>query len=226
MKGDRVKCFLLEELDLERVEVEIREGGECPKRKGGGHFAVARLAEGKVDEHRNLIDFDKRELWPAACACGFAFTEKAYRSGSYPRVYRRVDTGALMTTDEAPAGAIWRSTWYEENYPEYRGPDGRTYIAKCPGGSQWVIDSRANNCTSPCKHCGQPYFAHHRRKEHPKACEKYEDARPHKCWVRAGVAPLLSVTKGKPGESCKAGAGSILTSNYHGHLRNGEFVSC
>lgn len=63
-----------------------------------------------------------------------------------------------------------------------------------PNGHPWDIDSRANNCTRP-------------------------DDRTHRCWVRDGEPPM--VTAGKDGDTCSAGAGSILSGDYHGFLQNG-----
>jgi hypothetical protein len=53
-------------------------------------------------------------------------------------------------------------------------------------------------------------------------CAGYEDARPHKCWIRHGKAPLITVDKN--GVTCGAGTGSIAAGDYHGFLRNGEFT--
>lgn len=44
----------------------------------------------------------------------------------------------------------------------------------------------------------------------------------HRCWVRQGKPPTVAVGKG--GHTCGAGAGSILSGNYHGFLRNGRFT--
>ncbi len=63
-----------------------------------------------------------------------------------------------------------------------------------PNGHHWDVDSRASNCT---------------RKED----------RAHRCWIRSGEPPR--VTAGKSGNTCSAGAGSILSGNYHGFLRDG-----
>jgi hypothetical protein len=55
-------------------------------------------------------------------------------------------------------------------------------------------------------------------------CTDREDALKggHKCWVRHGDAPLITVDKN--GKTCGAGGGSILSGSYHGFLRNGELV--
>jgi hypothetical protein len=62
-----------------------------------------------------------------------------------------------------------------------------------------MIDSRASNCTLP-------------------------NDREHKCWIRHGTPPDLTVDKN--GKTCAAGAGSIQLGNYHGFLRNGHLEEC
>lgn len=66
-----------------------------------------------------------------------------------------------------------------------------------PNGHWWDIDGRAGNCTM-------------------------KDDKVHRCWVRHGDPPKITVDKN--GNTCKAGAGSIKVEGWHGFLRNGEFV--
>lgn len=80
--------------------------------------------------------------------------------------------------------------------PSYTFRNGKALWVQTPGGS-WCIDSRASNC-------GSPY--------------DYE----HRCWVRHGDVPVITVDK--IGRTCSAGAGSILCGKYHGFLRNGRLV--
>ena len=75
--------------------------------------------------------------------------------------------------------------------------DGRHLFAILPNGHEWDIDGRASNCTMP-------------------------KDRVHRCWVRTGEPP--NITVGKGGNTCKAGAGSIAAGDYHGFLRNGSFT--
>ncbi len=72
--------------------------------------------------------------------------------------------------------------------------DGQHLHVILPNGRHWDIDSRASNCTLP-------------------------NDRTHRCWIRTGEPP--QVTAGKAGHTCSAGAGSILSGDYHGFLRNG-----
>lgn len=77
---------------------------------------------------------------------------------------------------------------------------GRHLTAVLPNGHYWDIDSRSSNCTRP-------------------------DDKTHRCWVRHG-----DPEKGEPvhvdknGETCQAGAGSILAGDYHGFLHHGHFT--
>lgn len=112
-------------------------------------------------------------------------------------IYRRVDTGEEMITRDAPAGAMWRATWLEK-VVGFFGVDGQSWIVKTPGGD-WAIDTQASNCTR-------------------------KDDLVHKCWCRHGVAPDFTIDKS--GETCQAGAGSIMIGNYHGFLRGGYLESC
>lgn len=105
-------------------------------------------------------------------------------------LWKRLDTGEILTQEEFPPGAMWFAPWYA-NY--CKAPDGTCLIVRTPGGD-WVVDSVASNCTR-------------------------KDDKIHKCWVREGIAP--NITVGKNGDTCSAGAGSILIEGYHGFLRNG-----
>ena len=67
-----------------------------------------------------------------------------------------------------------------------------------PNGVPWDIDSRASNCA------------------------KKQD-RLHRCWVRIGEPPNVTVQKG--GNTCPAGAGSIAAADYHGFLRSGVLTA-
>lgn len=66
-----------------------------------------------------------------------------------------------------------------------------------PNGLTWHIDSRASNCGRP-------------------------DDDVHRCWVRHGEPP--SVTVDKEGDTCVAGGGSIQSGDYHGRLLGGVLV--
>jgi hypothetical protein len=79
------------------------------------------------------------------------------------------------------------------------GPDGRALIVVCPNGREWHIDGRASNCTLP-------------------------NDLDHKCWVRHGTAPNLTVDKA--GRTC-AGRRRQHPGRrpYHGFLRSGTLTA-
>jgi hypothetical protein len=114
-------------------------------------------------------------------------------------LYRRSDTGGVTTLRDAPVGAMWDATWFDDD-PLYTGADGISLVVRTPGGT-WMVDSRASNCTLP-------------------------DDDVHKCWVRHGDPRTGELHVDKNGVTCSAGAGSILSGSYHGFLHNGYLVSC
>lgn len=106
---------------------------------------------------------------------------------------------------------VWSTDDGTTNHP------GATYLAKhdhacfnwdncdgwhlhvvLPNGHPWDVDGRASNCDR-------------------------RDDRTHRCWVRDGIPP--NVTAGKGGNTCSAGAGSILAGDYHGFLRSGVLTA-
>lgn len=137
--------------------------------------------------------------WPTKCAhCEYVFTDDDERQVFRDRLYRRTDTGEEIghRTMDHTPGAMWDATYYP-----WKGPDGRSLMAVCPDGHAWNIDGRASNCTLP-------------------------DDTSHRCWLRTGDVPNVTVSKeGPPGwTTCAAGAGSIGTPGYHGFLQKGRFT--
>lgn len=107
----------------------------------------------------------------------------------------RSDGGGETTIRDAPPGAMWDAWWYP-----WKGPDGRSLMVRCPNGRDWSIDGRASNCTLP-------------------------DDQEHRCWVRTGDPPSVTVSKSAPGQrTCSAGGGSIQAGDYHGFLRDGRLT--
>jgi hypothetical protein len=131
--------------------------------------------------------------WPAFCdkGCGYEFTEDDHWQDIQDQLYR-TPSGQEMTLREAPPGASWDAWWMPDNW---RGPDGIALMVKCPNGSDWHVDGQASNCT--------------------RKGEK------HACWVRHGDPRQANVTVDKNGDTCAAGAGSILAGDYHGFLQGG-----
>lgn len=203
----RIRCFFLEPTD--QVEMELRryvgakEGGPCSAPGGYGyHNADVVVGRGPASAcpefhhgkpvHGDLWPRDDAR-WPARCACGYDFKPDDEWQFNPHTLYRRSDGGELVTLRKAPPGAMWFAPWFSDS-PQYQGPDGNTLIVRCPDGHDWIVDSRASNCTMPQDNV-------------------------HKCWVRHGTAPDITVDKN--GLTCAAGAGSILTPKWHGFLRNG-----
>jgi hypothetical protein len=77
--------------------------------------------------------------------------------------------------------------------------DGTHLFVMLPDGHLWDVDGRAGNCTMP-------------------------GDRRHRCWVRTGDPEALppTVTAGKDGPTCAAGAGSVQSpGGWHGFLHGG-----
>lgn len=170
----------------------------CPKRDGAHHSPDVRISEAEW----NLVHSPSGGLR----ALGALLRADGRRA---PCMY----CGALPPDDQSPhAGshAVWDTAtgelepgcmFFEEHEPGkcfwWDNCDGRHLHVVCPDGHPWDVDGRASNCTK-------------------------KDDRLHRCWVRAGEPPNVTVTKASPGHpSCSAGAGSISTGAYHGFLRGG-----
>jgi|SRR5579872_123189 len=208
-----IKCFWLEPTDRQKRYLRryasdsfAREvpGSKCPGPMSY-HDAMVFLDESREvmsadrthweDDGKSARDFLGNPLWPTHCVCGYEFRATDEWQLFSSHIYRRVDTGEEMTLREAPEGAMWDATWLH-CVPGWCGPDGRAIICKVPKNHEWQIDGPCSNCTRPNE--------------------------PHHCWVRHGEPPNLTVDKN--GNTCSAGAGSIITSQWHGFLRNGELV--
>lgn len=194
------RCFLLtptarRRLSLRRYAHEGRCGGRL-----GIHEAVVELG---IEEHPHappsgetgeIPDHDPR--WPSACShCGAPFSNTDARQINRDTLYQRSDGGPETTLRAAPPGAMWDATWM----PEGCRVNGQYLIVRLPNGRDWCIDDEASNCTR-------------------------KGDRTHRCWVRHGSSPDLTVDKN--GETCAAGAGSILAGDFHGFLTNGVLRSC
>lgn len=114
------------------------------------------------------------------------------------KIYKRMDTGEECDPWEIE-GAMF---FVDSKSYTWQGPDGKCLVVVTPAGP-WFVDSVCSNCT---------------RKED----------KVHKCWVRHGEAPNITVDKN--GDTCAAGAGSIMIrageKSYHGMLRNGVLEEC
>ncbi len=205
---DRIKCFWLEPSG--KIRRYLRrftwsENNPCP-----GPFR-SHNAETFLDEIEDLTPYETiscdidvepykgDERWPTHCECGYEFKPTDQFQIDVDRLYKRTDTGEEMTFQTAPAGAMWNAWWYPD---DWKGADGIYLVVKMPGGGEWCVDSRASNCTLP-------------------------NDNQHKCWVRKGDPRRPeTLTVGKDGLTCSAGAGSIVMTNWHGFLRAGYLEEC
>lgn len=199
-----IKCFLLIATPYQRFSLRrfvwSETENKCPLRHGY-HDASVVIGQTLIETPSTTIQshIDKTDQrWPIHCDCGYEFTnEDQWQHFMEPLYSRQDNREAIYTLNDAPVGAIWQCTWYED-IQSMRGTDGKSYCVKTPGGD-WVIDSQASNCTMPTDTV-------------------------HKCWVRHGEPPMFTVDKN--GNTCAAGGGSIQMGNYHGHLINGELTNC
>lgn len=197
--GSRIKCFMIEPTGryrrwLRRYVPSYEE--QCKVSNNGYHDAMVAIEDS--DKERVVMGDiwphdDPR--WPTHCVCGREFAEEDTWQLFGRQIYTRPDTGKECTLYDAPPGAMWYADWYAE-HERWHGPDGRSLWVMTPGG-EWCVDGVASNCTN-------------------RADMK------HKCWVRHGTPPDITVDK--DGLTCKAGAGSIMVGGYHGFLHGGYLV--
>lgn len=152
--------------------------------------------------------------WPKTCAaCEYEFQPNDPRSTSAERLYDGAPDGIRRPIRDFPVGALYDCEWLND-YPDYTGPDGIALCCITPGG-HWMVDSQASNCTRD----------QYERFTDESGREARRFTRTHYCWVRHGDPRTEPVTVDKNGETCSAGAGSILAGNWHGFLRNGFLVT-
>ena len=221
-----VRCFLIEPTDDMRHYLRrYTRRSDAPRATGGWTceqgWHEARALVGTVPAERDEDGYVSGDLtpttghddrrWPQECdkGCGYHFTENDQWQDFLDHIYRRVDTGELTTIRDAPDGAMWDAWWYP-----WKGPDGKCIGVRCPGGGEWIIDSVASNCTI--------HPATGPRTILPYNPDPNSAPEAHRCWIRHGEPPNLTVDKN--GHTCAAGAGSILAGDYHGFLRDGTFT--
>lgn len=205
-----IKCFMLEPVDsharsLRRYATVTDTPCTVPGYEKWYHNAMVPIEDGQGDGLSGDIFPHDDPRWPKQCACGYVFKDSDNWQLFTNQHYKRMDTGELVTLRNAPVGAMWYADWMSDRRQEskvtdrtYLGPDDKCLVVMTPGG-EWMIDSRASNCTMP-------------------------DDKMHKCWVRHGTPPDVHVDKN--GLTCAAGAGSIMAGSYHGFLHNGYLEGC
>lgn len=195
-----IKCFYIEPTGRYNVSLRRYSSGSNDCIDGWIHNASIKIGETDINSASGDLHSHDDPKWPKFCTTCNQYEFKDFDEWqlNHHEIYIDRKTGSLYELGSSvPVGAIWRCTWYED-MKDFTGPDGKSYCVKTPGGD-WVIDSRASNCTLPNDNI-------------------------HKCWVRTGEPPNFTV--GKNGNTCAAGAGSIMMKNYHGFLINGELTSC
>lgn len=221
-----VRVFWLERSEFVEVALRRFTTDGCPAGKYG-HTArtVIEAAAARAtwiedlpdDCHRTraeLVAMDDAR-WPTACAaCGTAFDGTAHHQVHGEPLYRGAPDGQLYTLVTAPVGAMWDAWWMRHGELKdnpWTGPDGLTLIVKTPGGD-WMVDAEASNCTRPQR---VPV-------EGNPGCHRF--VRSHYCWVRHGDPRTGTLHVDKNGETCSAGAGSIIAGAWHGFLHNSELT--
>jgi hypothetical protein len=221
------KVFWLEPTHFDRIVLRrykgSYDGGSCPL-PWGYHDAEAVWQPQVERDPDKRTEFEGGSFsavphddptWPTHCKCGYAFKEEDHWQTNHQRLYRSSLDGTLMTLREAPTGAMWDAWWYRDREAQHdwaTGPDGICLIVKLPNGSDWLVDQEASNCTRTQWHSYTD--------EEGRQYRKWT-GRTHYCWVRHGDPRTGDLHVDKNGDTCAAGAGSILSGSYHGFLHNG-----
>jgi hypothetical protein len=224
------KVFWLEPTNLDRIMLRRYHStlydasghkvddpaNNCPN---GYHDASAVFADSveRVEGNReyeggSFSEVDHSDLmWPTHCSCGYAFTDEDKWQTNHNRLYQSGLDGKLYTLGEAPVGAMWDAHWYGSAGGWAAGPDGLHLVVRLPNGHDWCVDHEASNCTRT---------QWEERTEDGRTFRRWT-GRTHYCWVRHGDPRTGDIHVDKNGDTCAAGAGSILAGNYHGFLHNG-----
>ena len=205
MAAEPIQCFLLTRTDRVLRHLRRLAWQDCTLGTNKMyHEAMTFLDEVQLPSQVALSgdNWDRLDpRWPWQCGCGYVFQEKDQWQVYGQRLwsYGSEDDLRFTTLHDAPPGAMYYADHMIQEDGWYKGPDGHCLAIKIPGNHWWFPDARAKNCTKP------------------------KDNR-HRCWVRRGFVPLITIDK--QGETCKAGAGSILTDKWHGHLKDGLLIEC
>lgn len=206
---DRQRCWMRRFLLSEKHTCTAKPGWCCDARFEIGEADIRYTADSAIDVH--LVPAKDDPRWPQHCAaCGKAFDRAAEYQVLTRQIYLNAAHNIRCTLEEAPPGACWDAWWVSDRADRKEdrrpgvgtmlGDDGRSLVVRCPDGQDWMIDSRASNCTM-------------------------KDDVLHHCWIRHGSPEAGDLHVDKNGNTCAAGAGSIQTANWHGFLRNGELVT-
>lgn len=163
------------------------------------------IAERREIERGDRADFANIP-WQAEdpIVCPKCYRSAAFSTTGTQTIYRRVDTHEEIITLREHPGACYadpHGAWDSKARTKRFGVDGRALVVILPDGCSWYLDSRASNCTLP-------------------------NDNDHRCWVRRGSPESEDLHVDKNGLTCQAGAGSIVSGNFHGFLHNGHLVGC
>lgn len=197
-------CFWIEPSGLQLTYLRryvYRESRECCGPDGYHHAMVFLDRREEVRGIDGVVEAQHHDLddprWPTQCEACDYRFTDEDPKQLFGRSLYRSDDGVVETLEVWQPGAMYDAEWLP-----WKGYDGRSLEVKLPNGRWWNIDGWATNCTKP------------------------ED-RDHRCWVRHGEVPLLTVDK--DGLTCAAGAGSIASgegeNHYHGFLQNGVLTA-
>ena len=100
------------------------------------------LSEGGVFDIIESAPPQDDPRWPKTCACGYTFQDDDEWQLFTEHLYRRVDSGELVTIREAPVGAMFWSPWLID--AGCVGPDGKLLSIITPAG-QWNIDQESTS---------------------------------------------------------------------------------
>jgi hypothetical protein len=183
---------------------------DCPNTYGkqgqrGIHNAYTPLGDKLNTEDWSVFgktgDYPAQQ-WPTACAhCGAPVPEKQFPTNIGDEVWdvtHQVFTSRLYNTASGkpePGDVYWVNYHPDRQCPWWDNCSGMHLYGVLPTGYDWDIDGRANNCTMP-------------------------KDRQHRCWVRTGSPENGALHVDKNGNTCAAGAGSIMTKDWHGFLHH------
>jgi len=132
-----------------------------------GHQGLSGVCNADETDHQ-VYSGKEDPRWPWHCPCGYKFTPEDEWQVFTNLIYKRKDTGELMTLQESPPGAMWDADWmhdlieyYGSDHRGERLDDGMILVVKTPAG-EWLIDGPSSD-------------------------------KPSKRWTRSGVPPLITV---------------------------------
>lgn len=210
----RIKCYFIEPTEFfrkgtRRYSYQENVQVKCPAvaEEWSVHRASL-ILESQLDftgretpSSGNASDPEHKEQYPTKCEkCDYIFVPEDEYMLDYSRLYKRTDDGRLTTLNDAEPGAMWYAPWYEGMFRCPESDPTHVLVVLTPGG-HWVVDSRASNCTR-------------------------KDDNTHFCWLRSGDPKTGNITVHKNGDTCTAGAGSILIDSYHAMLQDGYLIDC